>query len=214
MTTRRAVTAKQLQSVRWLDAAAIGCLAIAVAFLVWPVSTSSPNGESSPFAPDSLTGDRVEVVAPTVAPSARRITDSLITAVIHGNVFSASRRAPTVRFAAPGMPGGASTVPPMDTLASDNQSADMDASAALGASAPLPHLSGIVVQQGVRLALVQFSDADAMPRLFRTGDVHAGYRIVRIGDDHVVVASRGGTRTLRLVSPVVPPSFPDTQELP
>jgi hypothetical protein len=40
--------------------------------------------------------------------------------------------------------------------------------------------------------------SDGHATLYRAGDVHAGYRIIRIEADYVVLAHRAGTRTLRL----------------
>jgi hypothetical protein len=71
----------------------------------------------------------------------------------------------------------------------------------------MPHLSGIVAEQGERRALLQLVAADGGPRLYREGDVHAGFRILRIGADHVVLSSRTGSRTVRLSPRVTPDSL-------
>jgi hypothetical protein len=74
----------------------------------------------------------------------------------------------------------------------------------------LPRLSGIIADGGERRALLQLVAADGAPRLYRIGDVHAGYRVVRIGPDQVVLASRAGTRTLRLSQRAAPDSLEKT----
>ena len=76
-----------------------------------------------------------------------------------------------------------------------------------GSDDSFPHLSGIVAINGERRALLQFIAADESPKLFRVTDSHAGYRIVQIGSDFVVLASRAGTRTLRLSRGAPPDSL-------
>lgn len=126
------------------------------------------------------------------------IDDPLISTVVNGNVFSATRRAPSARFTAPGQSN--SDAQAMSAVTESSASSTTDALS-------LPRLSGIVTVDGERRALVQLIARDGAPRLYRVGEVHAGFQIVRIGPDHVVLASRGGTRTLRLSSRATPDSL-------
>ncbi len=147
----------------------------------------------APVLSSSTSGTAAGVVAGPAAAD-----DPLITTVVNGNVFSATRRAPSVRFTAPGQ--ASSDMPAMSATAETAPSATTD-------SLSLPRLSGIVTVDGERRALVQLTASDGAPHLFGVGDVHAGFRIVRIGPDQVVLASRAGTRTLRLSSRATPDSL-------
>jgi len=124
-----------------------------------------------------------------------------VAVVVADNVFSATRRAPTVRFMVPGqdaVPG----MSPANALMQSPGAATGDRPADA-----LPRLSAIVAANGERRALLQFVASDGAPRLYRVNDVHAGYRIVRIDSDRVVLASRAGTRTLRLSQRAIPDSL-------
>ena len=125
----------------------------------------------------------------SVRPHSQR---SLVSAVIRGNIFSATRHAPTVPFSAPGREVSMST-----TVAAPAQGVAADSSA-------WPRLSGIVVVGGERRALLQVVESDGVPQLYRVGDAHAGFLIVRVGADAVVLSSKSGTRTLRLSSQPAP----------
>ena len=117
------------------------------------------------------------------------------------NVFSASRRAPTVRFVPPGdespaalasrdlMAGGAMLGAPLPPPMSDSST---------GADVA-PRLYGIVSQDDVRRALLLLTDSGESPRLYAVGDRQHGYRILSITSDQVVLATSTGSRTLRLV---------------
>ena len=65
----------------------------------------------------------------------------------------------------------------------------------------------IADQHAENEALLQLTAADESPKLYRVGESHAGYRIVQIGADHVVLASRAGTRSLRLSHRAPPDSL-------
>ena len=123
----------------------------------------------------------------------------MVGAIVSGNVFSPTRRAPVSRFVAPGQVNAGSVpayVSPMAATVTADSAAER-----------LPRLSAIVAMNGERLALLQLV-ADGSPRLYRLNEVHAGYRIVRIDSTLVVITSRAGTRTLRLS----PRAVPDTLE--
>ena len=135
--------------------------------------------------------------------------DTLAALVVNGNIFSASRRAPAVRFMAPGRSIG------------DAESVDMRRPDGVGANSMTagedeestgPVVSGIIVQDGERQALLQLTATDGVPRLYREGDTRNGFRIVRIGVDHVVISSRGTSRTYRLASPPTPSAVPSPPE--
>jgi hypothetical protein len=130
----------------------------------------------------------------------------LITLIVNGNVFSATRKAPVTRF-----------LPPNERAANERAAA-VDASPDYGAmkAAPvtddsLPALSGIVAINGERQALLQMTAADEAPKLYRINESHGGYRVVQIGPDMVILASRSGTRTLRLARSAPPPDSLEKQ---
>ena len=135
------------------------------------------------------------VATPSFAQMPTR--DTMISAVIRGNVFSATRRAPMVAFAAPGRDLVTGTSVPGVPSPGTNT---IDVS-------ELPRLSGIVVVSGERRALLQLSDSDGVPRLYRVGDARAGFRVVSVGADFVVLSSSSGSRTLRLSSHAAPDSL-------
>ncbi|WP_411280585.1 hypothetical protein [Gemmatimonas sp.] len=173
---------------RVLDAFAVVCAVLTVIMLVWPATTIvvpaeirlPPTGGASSLA-SSNTGATIE---------------SVRYEIVRTNAFSASRKAPTARFVAP----GSEPTPPMPST--------LDAGA--GAFAPAdvgagPRLFGIVSVDGSLRALLQARSASEPPRLLGVGESSGGVRVVRIGRDRVVISSSSGTRTLRL-SRVVPDS--------
>ncbi len=163
-----------------------------------PVSSSAITSSaiaSSAIASSALSpisGDGATLMA-SFGVAAR---DSLPGAVIRGNIFSATRHAPTVPFSAPGRDGsmGAATIVASSSVASAD-------------SSTWPRLSGIVVVSGERRALMQLLQSDGVPQLYRVGDTHGGMRVERVGADFVVLSSRSGTRTLRLSSHPAPDSL-------
>lgn len=192
----------QRRLLRVLDVTSIGLLLGAIALWFWPVSlprAASVALAGSPEAP--TTAPDVVGAATTASVSLIASTDSLVAAVVDGNVFSATRRAPRARFVVPGqMPADNSSVM-MGTV----EPAVGDS--ATGETETYPRLSGIVAVSGERRALLQLRAADGAPRLYRVGEVHAGYRVVRIDTTLVVLSSRTGTRTVRLSPRVTPDSL-------
>jgi hypothetical protein len=171
------------------------CALIAVALLVWP-STPDVASANAAVPGSSANTAGVPLAAP---PTTRAGADTLIAVVVNGDLFSASRRAPTSAFSAPGLRTGtdmptAMTAPRADSLT-------------MAADDSLPRLTGIVMLNGEHQALLQLTAADAVPRLYRVGDVRGGMRIVRIAEGVVVIASGHGTRTLRLSTHAVPDSL-------
>lgn len=187
------------RSPRVLDVASGLCVVTAGLLWLWPVSRKAGDAAASGGAQQT----NAPTLAPSVAPSAAlpfgAVTDSLQAAVVNSNVFSATRRAPTSRFVVPGQAAA------MDVYSTATEASAQPDSA----SASLPQLSGIVSERGQRQALLQLLASDGGPRLYREGDVHAGYRIVRIGVDYVLLTSRAGTRTVRLS----PRESPDSLEM-
>lgn len=186
--------ARRIHPTRWLDALSALCAVAAVVLLLLPTPRDvPPNATTTPNA------DPTDRSAPTVSAVAfaEPRADSLMAVVVNGNVFSATRRAPSSRFVVPGQ--GLDIPTPPVAYAPPAGGAMRDT-----AADPLPRLSAIVAMNGERRALLQFVASDVSPRLYRLNDVHAGYRIVRIESDHVVLASRSGTRTLRLSQRATP----------
>jgi hypothetical protein len=158
-------------SPRWLDALSVCCVVGAIVFLLLP------------------TAPRPHPIAPAISrPNAARAswpTDSAGAQIVEGNVFSATRRAPSVRFRPPGSEADAPppSAPSAVTVADDG-----------------PRLFGIVSQDGTRRALLQLPGTDSTPHLLASGERRAGYRVVSIELDRVVVVSSAGTRTVRLAA--------------
>lgn len=192
----------QRRLTRVLDVATVGLLLGAATLWFWPVSVP---GDSS----GAIKGEPVaratghDATAPNAAAVVSRVasTDSLVAAVVDGNVFSATRRAPRSRFVVPGQELAGNTSVMLGTM----EPAVGDSSA--GEADVYPRLSGIVGASGERRALLQLRAADGAPRLYRVGEVHAGYRVVRIDTTLVVLSSRAGMRTVRLSPRVTPDSL-------
>lgn len=130
--------------------------------------------------------------------------DSALARTIESNVFSASRRAPRVRFRAPGMDAtGVSATAAYEPYAAPSagtgvNGAEVAASASSAATTDgVPQLYGVVVADGVRRALLALAPGEA-PRLLAVGDRHAGYQVTAIENDRVTLSQAGSTRTLRL----------------
>jgi hypothetical protein len=112
--------------------------------------------------------------------------------VIQGNVFSPTRRAPSVAFVEPGRAdatAAATAAAPVAPMATDT---------APRLTADFPVLSGIVTVNGERQALLQLRADDGAPRLYRMGSTHAGYQLLAIERDAVILSGPTGRRTLRL----------------
>ncbi len=110
--------------------------------------------------------------------------------VIQGNVFSPTRRAPSVAFVEPGRADATATAAaPVAPMATDT---------APRLTADFPVLSGIVTVNGERQALLQLRADDGAPRLYRMGSAHAGYQLLAIERDAVILSGPTGRRTLRL----------------
>ncbi len=176
-------------SPRTLDLLAGVSVVVALALITWPTSTVV-----QPIAPNVARTN----VSPAATVDGSQSQPSA--QIVDGNIFSATRRAPTVRFVPPGTePAG--TAPAASEMlagiAGDNTAAVAD----------LPRLFGIIAQDGRRRALLQLPGADSVPRLLDIGDRRGRYRVVSISDDRVVLASSTGSRTLRLVARTSPDSL-------
>jgi hypothetical protein len=182
MRTWRPGTSTALPWLRVVDGIALLSVCAAVAIWLWPVRVSTVTPDRATTLSTSGT------LASSVSPIGS--ADSLIADAVNGNVFSASRRAPTTRFVVPGS-ADVMAAPAAMAMAADSTVVGDDAES-------WPKLSGIVSVSGERQALLQLAAADGHASLYRAGDVHAGYRIVRIEANLVVLAHRAGTRTLRL----------------
>jgi hypothetical protein len=176
-------------SPRVLDGIALACGGLAVVLLMLPASTSIVPAEVRVPSVESTAASEVAQIA-----AGRAALDSARQSIVRTNAFSASRREPSVRFVAPGME-------PQPTMPSAFD-VNRETTTAVDAG---PRLFGIVSVSGTPRALLQVRSGDEPPRLLAIGESYAGVRVVRIGDDRVVISSSSGTRTLRL-SRVVPDS--------
>lgn len=176
---------------RGRDRLATLTLAVLVLLNIWPLGR-----DVRPVAPTIPVG---QGATPPVLSDSQGT--QLAAQIVDGNVFSATRRAPTVRFVPPGTEG--TTVQPSAPAMTDGATPNADASA----STDGPRLFGIIAQDGRRRALLQLPGTDSVPRLLDIGDRRGGYRVVSIADDRVVLATSTGSRTVRLVSRTVPDSL-------
>lgn len=191
--SRASTAARSRTRIAWpvvWDRVTIVFVLAAAAILLWPVRNDLPRATVDVAArADTISGG----TAPLTSSPADARVDSLVTRAIGGNVFSASRTAPTTAFVMPGQS--------LATMTLDGNVADSVMVPGSLASDSLPRLSGIVSTGGERRALVQFSERDGAPRLYRVGEGASGFRVLRIGTDNVVLSSRAGVRTLRLLPP-------------
>lgn len=163
-----------------------GVLTVSATLLVvLPVSSDVP--PASPRIPAPVaTGGTSDVPSSSGRDLAGQIVNS--------NLFSATRRAPRVAFVAPGL------YDPSVAATDDRAVSDVASDAAVSPSDVL--LEGIVIRDGEPRALLRVPhgehDATTVPRLVAPGDRIGAYRVRSIGRDHVVLASAGGVRTLRL----------------
>ncbi len=157
---------------------------IALLLLVWTVDDTV-----TPVAP------RIATVAPNGGAPAPM--ETMASTIVARNVFSASRRAPTVRFTPPG-----DELPPPNVMMGTLPFAGGDSTSGADGIAPdtPPRLYGIIAQDGVRRALLLLTASGDSPRLYDVGDRQNGYRVVSIAHDRVVLATSTGSRTLRLLS--------------
>ncbi len=168
---------------RVLDALAAVCGALTIVLVVMPASTAVapatvhvPPPRGSAVLPASRTGAAI---------------DSLQREIVRTNLFSASRKAPTARFVAPGS----------ELMSAPAVPAASNAGGAAFAPAEVddgPRLFGIVSVGGALRALLQVRTSSEPPRLLGVGESFGGVRVVRITNDRVVISSSSGTRTLRL----------------
>lgn len=183
----------QARSPRVLDAVSAMCVIAAAALFVWPVSTPTPATTAPAGNKGGVANSDASVTRPTGTPGSA--PDTLVVRVVNGNVFSATRKAPTTRFRLPSDGAEANVVSSMISPAEGAVTPGMTN------SEDFPRLSGIVTLHGERRALLQLLAADGVPQLYRVGDAHGGYRVLRIEADRVVLAGRNGSRTVKLASP-------------
>ncbi len=186
--------------VRVLNALSLVTVVGAVALLVWPTRAIITPTPIAPASTARNAGSGPSASWPSGA------LDSTAAQVVDGNLFSASRRAPTRAFVPPGMDG--STVSTNDGDASVTMESTGNAINPTSGVRDGLQLFGIVSQDGTRRALLQLPGTDAIPYLMAVGERRAGYRVVSIATTHVVVISSAGSRTLRLT----PRTSPDSLE--
>ncbi len=188
-----------MSRVRLLDIASAVVLVAAAIVAALPPALSDAD-DMEPRIPGEIV-----TAPPALSPrdSLLAAGDSALARTIEGNVFSASRRAPRVRFRAPGIDAAETAVaavydpytPP--TAGTGIVGAEGTGTSSGAATEDLPHLYGIVVTDGVRRALLALAP-DESPRLLAVGDRHAGYQVTAIENDRVTLSQAGSTRTLRL----------------
>ena len=200
MTAKPVSSVRRVRSARVLDVFAAACTIVAVLLFVWPTPSGdvpSAAAREPTKSPASATVPPIAAESPALNADASSESDSLIAVIVNGNVFSSTRRAPRTRF-----------LPPTErALVAESPPAYGASRIADPSSDSLPALSGIVAVNGERRALLQMVAADEAPRLYRVNETHAGYRVMQIGPDMVVLASRAGTRTLRLSRSAPPDSL-------
>jgi hypothetical protein len=183
---------------RALDATTGVVIVVAALVAAWPARAPEVRtGE----APRALAAARAVVAATPSAATPSATTPSVaggplapdaFDAVVAGNVFSASRRAPTARFTPPGSE-------PPDAMPRPDAAPAVGTLDAAG-DGDGPRLHGIVTVDGGRRALLLLR-ADEPARLLAVGDRHAGYRVLAIEADRVVLDTGAGRMVLRLAPP-------------
>jgi hypothetical protein len=186
---------------RLMDVGSALILLVALMLALWPVSSPVVRVDAEARPPS------VPRTAPAHgAVAASLLDDSTEVGIVRGNVFSSSRRAPTVRFVPPGIDGTAATSAPdpypvpATSLGGASGSMTATDSTAVRNSDAIPALYGIISVDGTRRALLSLR-AGEPPGLFAVGDSHAGFRISAIDTDRVTVQSSRGSRTLRMARP-------------
>lgn len=194
------MSGSRLPRVRLLDIASVVLLVAAVGVAALPPALDDTD-ERAPRMPGEIV-----TPSPVLPPrdSLLAAGDSARSRTIEGNVFSASRRAPRVRFRAPGTDAAdASVAAAYDPFAPASAGTEIVGAEGTGgasgtaATDDVPHLYGVVVADGVRRALLALAPGEA-PRLLAVGDRHAGYQVTAIENDRVTLSQAGSTRTLRL----------------
>lgn len=198
---------RSARALRWVDVLSASVLVLALGLLGWPLVRPTPAMPKTDIA-----GDGAAAAEPASAPASTPATssvpvvdmaraDSLAQRAVAANVFSASRRAPVSRFVVPGQPSSVSPTMAPSMLP------DSTADAATLTGEVFPRLTGIVVMNGERLALLQLSANDGSPRLYRAGEQHGRVRVVRIEATHVLLSGPAGSRVLRLDARATPDSL-------
>jgi len=181
----------------WPIRSRIRALLVAAVLLVLLLVAVWPTGQGShPVAPVIPAFG----VAPP-SPVTDSVTGPVAVQIVAGNLFSATRRAPTARFVPPGTE--ATGTPPNAPGMTDDPTGQVDIASVTDG----PRLFGIVAQDGRRRALLQLPGTDSVLKLLDIGDRRGGYRVVSISADRVVLASSTGSRTLRLVARTSPDSL-------
>lgn len=153
----------------WLHAVSAVLVLLGLVALVAPVSQVTVRNVSMPPSADGQEQSAAQA-------------DRHAATIVRTNLFSASRRAPRVRFT---LPGQETTSEP---LAAPPVPADADG----------PELQGVLTVNGMRLALLRVPGVDSVPRVVRVGDRVGGYRVRAIGADRVELSAVSGTRIVRL----------------
>ena len=149
-------------------------LAVTAAALLWPVSV--PADQIAP----------VGLEDPPAGARHGREDPAWARAIVAGDIFSASRRAPAVRYRPAGAAGESAGVP-----ATEGESG----------SSEVPRLYGIVPSAGGDAALLRLDPAVAGALLYRAGDRGGSYRVETIGEESVVLSGPRGRVELRLRRP-------------
>jgi hypothetical protein len=113
--------------------------------------------------------------------------------IVQGNIFSASRKAPAVRYN-PFEPDWGSADPATPEPAADTASAT-------AAGDGVPKLFGTMIGARGSAALLRLDPALLEAQLYREGDRAGRYRVEKINEQSVVLRGPAGRVVLRLVIP-------------
>ena len=165
----------RVERVLLLAAALFGLIAFLA--LVTPARVS--NAEIAP----------VGIKARASKAAARNFDASSADAIIDGNIFSASRKAPPRRFN-PAEPDEPASAPPVENaeVSADDEEA-------------VPHLFGIVIGPVGATALLRLDRESPDAQIYREGDRGGRYRIVKINERSVILDGPSGRIELRLPRP-------------
>lgn len=170
---------KGFSSKRWIDGLAVVLFAAGV--VAWVIDAPIPEATSAVVTP----GPGVTASRPPAAGVAGSFgTDPA--SIVSGNMFSASRSAPAVRYNPP-VGGG-------DAFAA----ADLPAETLPDQVASVPRVYGTVLGPAGAMALFQPDSAGASGRLYREGERVGAFRIEKILGSSVVLRGPGGRREVHV----------------
>ena len=165
----------RIERILLIGAVLLGVIAV-VAF-VWPARVSD-----AAVTPGGINAGSYKAAVRTFEASAAD-------AVIAGNIFSASRKAPARRFN-PAAPEPVEPPPPVD-----------NAEVVTSEEERVPQLFGIAIGPAGATALLRLEAGNPEAQIYREGERGGRYRVVKINERSVILEGPSGRIELRLRQP-------------